>query len=377
MMVLGLILVFGTFTRRERVTGYLSPAGGITRIYAPQPGVVTAFPLTEGMLVARGDLLFTIEGKRYRTAESGDASEDVVKALDRQEGFLSERIDRQVKLMTARTGHYRDLAEKMASEVRALEDQMDQQRHILALVREDHEAARVLVEKGHATRTGLRRLQQQVVAHEQHLKELETEHSAKKINLARNAYEAAQSPALVDDQIAQLKISVEEIRQRIIEMETKRTITIRAPVAGRVSFLQAATGAVVGQHIPLLSLVPEPCELLAELYVPSRATAFIEVGQEVRLFYDPYPFQKYGSFAGHIVEVADSPLSPSEINGVVKSDQPCYRVKVSLDHQHVNAYGVSYPLRPGTALSADIIVDRRPFYEWALDPFYSLKGRMS
>ncbi len=45
MVVLGLVLAFGTFTRRERVTGYLSPEGGIAKIYAPRSGVVTASPL--------------------------------------------------------------------------------------------------------------------------------------------------------------------------------------------------------------------------------------------------------------------------------------------------------------------------------------------
>ncbi len=104
--------------------------------------------------------------------------------------------------------------------------------------------------------------------------------------------------------------------------------------------------------------------------------AFVKVGQKVRLFYDPYPFQKYGSFIGYISKVSDSILTPSEINGIVTNDLPCYRVRVSLDHQHVNANGARHPLHPGTSLSADIIVDRRPLYEWILDPFYSLKGRM-
>lgn len=374
--MIGLVLAFGQFARHEKVEGYLSPTTGVVKIHAPQPGVIAHAAVTEGMLVARGDVLFTIEGKRYLTGGAHDTGEEMVQALIRERALLEARIVWQSELMEARQLHHQEMTERMEAEVSSLEGQMVHQRAILALARKDRETSRILSSKGYETRINLRHVEQQMITHEKHLKELETLHSSKKLNLARNAFEARQSPILIQDQIHQLKSSMEEIGQRIIEMQMRQSIEVHAPVGGRVSFLQITPGTVINQNIPLLSIIPENAELVAELYVPSRAIAFVKTGQEVRIQYDSFPYQKFGSFSGHITEVADSVLNRNEILGPVKGDEPHYRVRVALDQQYVSAYGETHRLHPGSSLSADIILDRRAIYEWALDPFYSLKGRM-
>jgi len=57
-----------------------------------------------------------------------------------------------------------------------------------------------------------------------------------------------------------------------------------------------------------------------------------------------------------------------------QADEPHYRVLVELDRQTVTAYGRPEQLRPGMALSADVLGDRRKLYEWVLEPLYSLPG---
>jgi membrane fusion protein len=42
----------------------------------------------------------------------------------------------------------------------------------------------------------------------------------------------------------------------------------------------------------------------------------------------------------------------------------------------MEAYGDRFPLRPGMALEADIVTDRRSLLLWLLDPLLSLKGRL-
>lgn len=47
---------------------------------------------------------------------------------------------------------------------------------------------------------------------------------------------------------------------------------------------------------------------------------------------------------------------------------PLYRVMVRLRDQTVRAYGQPVALRPGMALHADILLDRRRLIQWVLEP---------
>ncbi|MHA6313528.1 hypothetical protein ACX3P5_20225 (plasmid) [Pantoea sp. S-LA4] len=54
-----------------------------------------------------------------------------------------------------------------------------------------------------------------------------------------------------------------------------------------------------------------------------------------------------------------------------------YRVLVALDKQTIKAYMQNEPLKPGMALDADFIVDKRRLYEWVLEPLFALGHKIS
>ena len=90
------------------------------------------------------------------------------------------------------------------------------------------------------------------------------------------------------------------------------------------------------------------------------------------LRYQAFPYQKFGHHAGRVVRVSRSAIVPAD----GQAQEPYYRVLVELDRQTVTAYGKSEPLRPGMALEADILGERRKLYEWVLEPLYSLNGKI-
>jgi membrane fusion protein len=53
-----------------------------------------------------------------------------------------------------------------------------------------------------------------------------------------------------------------------------------------------------------------------------------------------------------------------------------YRIRVKLDQQSVQAYGEGKPLRSGMAVDARVVLDERTIAEWALEPLFSIKGRL-
>jgi len=51
-----------------------------------------------------------------------------------------------------------------------------------------------------------------------------------------------------------------------------------------------------------------------------------------------------------------------------------YRITVVLASQTVSAYGKPESLKPGMLVDADVLGETRSFFEWALEPIYSIKG---
>nr|WP_232517869.1 HlyD family secretion protein [Burkholderia ambifaria] len=129
-----------------------------------------------------------------------------------------------------------------------------------------------------------------------------------------------------------------------------------------------------------VSLLPQGAPLEAQLMVPSRAIGFVRAGARVVLRYEAYPFQKFGQQFGRVTEVSRTALSPQEVanlTGHTNVPEQLYRVVVALDRQDIVAYGKHEALRPGMALEADVLIDRRRLVEWVLEPLYALGSRVS
>jgi membrane fusion protein len=182
---------------------------------------------------------------------------------------------------------------------------------------------------------------------------------------------SAQLPIATAQRIAQLEASIAELEVRLKEIEGRRGYLLSAPIAGRVSSLQAWVGKLAEPKMPALSIVPDGDVLEAELLVPARAIGFVSSGQTVHISYDTFPFQQFGFARGSVRTVSRTLLKPDEMVGPMLLREPSYRVAVALERQTIRAYGAELPLEPDLQLEADILFDRRTLLAWILDPLLS------
>ena len=122
-----------------------------------------------------------------------------------------------------------------------------------------------------------------------------------------------------------------------------------------------------------LEIVPLSASLRAELFFPTRAFGFVRPGQEVRILYDAFPYQKFGTYRGTIAKVSQSILTGNDAIGPVALREPAYRVTATLERPDIDAYGQKVPLQPDMLLKADVILDRRSLMTWLLDPLLSAR----
>jgi membrane fusion protein len=210
-----------------------------------------------------------------------------------------------------------------------------------------------------------------------HLAEMQSETSlakeltAKQTELSQLQNALQQLPITTAQRIAQLEASIAELEVRLKEIERRRGYLLSAPIAGRVSALQAWVGKLAEPKMPALSIVPDGDVLEAELLVPARAIGFVSSGQTVQISYDTFPFQQFGFARGSVRTVSRTLLKPDEMVGPMLLREPSYRVAVALERQTIRAYGAELPLEPDLQLEADILFDRRTLLAWILDPLLS------
>jgi membrane fusion protein len=216
------------------------------------------------------------------------------------------------------------------------------------------------------------------------LKEYQRKLAGLEQDLVKLRGELTEFPLRQQTQLGETDRNISALEQELAEAESRRQILLTAPQAGTISAIQAAPGSNVSTTVPLLSILPAGSELQAQLFSPSRAIGFVEVGQHVLLRYQAFPYQKFGFYEGHVVDVSRTALSPSELpqqlsglTSLYGSTEPVYRITVALAKQTATAYGKPVALQPGMQLEADVLIETRSLIEWVLDPLYTLTGGRS
>jgi membrane fusion protein len=156
-------------------------------------------------------------------------------------------------------------------------------------------------------------------------------------------------------------------------VDGRRAYVIKAPTSGRVSTLQATVGQIADPRHMQLEIIPLDATLQAELFFPTRAFGFVRPGQKVRMLYDAFPYQKFGTYRGSVRKVSHTILTSNDTTGPITLKEPAYRVTVALERPDIDAYGLKMPLQPDMLLKADVVLEQRSLMKWLLDPVFSAR----
>lgn len=370
LMVFGVVaalLIVGSYARKETVTGWLVSSRGLAEIAPPVHGTVETVHLALGDRVERGEPIITLRIDSDLVGGSG-AIDTILAALEEER----EEVEEAAKLT----------AERLQAERAAFEIQRDQleieRNHVRTQL--GHQTARVelleqtlaryegLLEEDAASPMEIASHQERLLAGQQSSAELEqrivqltTEVEAVKADLTRLPIEAAEVAVEARRQLAALE-------QRQAEYRGQGRIVLNAPVSGTVSTLPARPGqtAIAGQ--PLASILPSGGILEAELFIPTRAAGFVEVGQTAKLRLDAFPNQRFGAVGGTLASLSTTVSQADTLPVSIPEDSPVYRGTVALNRQYIDAYGQRFPLQPGMTLQVDLIQEERHLWQVMLDP---------
>ncbi len=374
-------LFFGHYTQRVHVTGLLVPRAGLISLTANTLGVIDHVGVAEGDRVASGQVLVSLSGEHTSKA-LGNTAASVSAQLQRQAGSLRQDIGDTLQLQDKQAEDNRTQQSALKEQLAQIDAQIAIEKKQMQLVQELVDKWSGLVAGGYIPALQVEQEQSALLADESQLRSLQQQRASTQQQLSVLNDQLTQLPLAVSAKLNDLRRQLAQVEQTLAQNEAARASELRAPASGTVSTLLVKPGASVALGQPLLAIVPDGSTLQAQILVPSQAVGFVHPGIQVTLHYQAFPYQKFGLHHGVVRSVSRSALTPGEVTlllggGNPPSSDPLYLARVDLADQNVEAYGRKEPLRPGMALDADMLLDRRRIVEWIFEPLYGMGHRWS
>lgn len=381
------LAAWGQVNRKVKVAGVLAPMLGSLPVSATSTGVLVEMRVRDGDAVEAGQPLFVVDTDRTSTV--GDTAVLVAQSLAaRRAALQAERSARDLQA--------RQREQALSEQLRTIEAQLRQALDETQLATRRVELATATVQRYQKLAREGFVAELQAQQRQEELIDLQGRQRAaerSRVALQRDAQtlRADRTATLTQLQtdLAQMDRAFAALTQESAENDARRRLIVAAPRPGVVSAVTVHIGQALQQGQTLATLLPrgadgQPSELGAQLFAPSRTAGFVQAGQQVWLRYAAYPYQKFGMHRGRVTAVSDTPISPQDLPGgqanallaAAQSNEPLYRIDVQLDAQSVVTYGQVRPLKPGMALDADVMQDRRALWEWVLEPVLAASARV-
>jgi RTX toxin transport system membrane fusion protein len=197
-----------------------------------------------------------------------------------------------------------------------------------------------------------------------------TEKTLDGVKLERERMETDRTRQRGEEQatIQTLKVRIAAL-ERDLENTRHDLLAIRAPYPAVVlSLAQRSVGNVVQSGQELCQLARLDAAPRARLTLQERGLSRLAHEQRVRLFFEAFPYQRFGTITARL-----DWISPAAVSSDAGS---MFVALASLDQTTINVRGEPRPLRVGMKGEARIVVGHRRLIEFAFEPIRKLKENL-
>jgi membrane fusion protein len=370
------VALWGQYTRRERVEGYLALDAGAARVLLPDAGRVTDLLIKEGDEVRAGDPMAKISLDRS-TGAGGSTSEAVAAEMQTRRAILEREQSQLRELGQQQLEQARRRVTDLGKELAQIDAEMKLQEVRVKSARDQVQRYKGLAgEKQFVSEALVKQKMDEVTDQEIKLQSLSRQRSQVERDLESARLEEPSIALKSRTQVEQISRQISELQEGLTQVEARRETVIRAPVSGVVTNIAVNRGQSIAADAPLATVLPKGSGLHVELLVPTRAIGFVKTGQDVVLRYDAFPYERFGQYHGRIIDIGRNVWAPGDRVGPLSAREPVYRVDVGLDMQTVSALGQDFALRPGMLVNADLLLEKRTLFQWMFEPVMKLKERI-
>lgn len=373
--------------------GRIIPNGHSKVVQPLEIGTVKAIHVKEGQHVNAGDVLIELDSDSARADVDRLAAEvaSVEREIDRLRKLAewvsgekpttgkTEADDETPSLLSEQWREFQDRLSVLAreedrqlAEKRSAEQQVNKLKAILPLLnRRAKDQKRLSDKKLLAEQQYLETEQERLTT----LHDLRTHESRVEELVAATAELRARSRFVRSEFHRQTLEKLEESDRKLsyaqlelIKAQARfRAQTVLAPVSGTVQQLAIRNvGAVVTPAQEVMVIVPEGAQLEVEASLDNKDVGFVQVGQQVAIKIDTFPFTKYGVIDGRVIDISNDAMA-DENKGLV------YKLRVAMSGSSIPVNGEQATLSPGMTVTVESKTGTRKMIEYFLSPLLRYK----
>ncbi len=333
----------------------LVPKDGADPIQVSSLAVIREVRVVEGQEVAEGDELFILQS-------------DDIRARRIQLETLTEELRAKEQSAVNTEASYQSQVGIKKAEINQVERELSFRHKHAETIRDLVKRLQKLAGTGGISQIELAKYQLELASSEKDLSI--TEKTLDGVKLERERMETDRARQRGDEQTTfqTLKLRIAAL-ERDLENTRHDLLAIRAPYPAIViSLTQRSVGNVVqsGQELCQLARIdaaPRPRLLLHE-----RGLSRLAHGQRVRLFFEAFPYQRFGTITARLDWISQAAVSSD--NGSM------FVALASLDQTSIKVRGEARPLRVGMKGEARINVGSRRVIEFAFEPVRQLRENL-
>ncbi|MCG9693809.1 HlyD family type I secretion periplasmic adaptor subunit [Vibrio sp. Isolate22] len=391
--------VFGRLDINANATGRLIVTSRSKVIQPISPGEIAAINVQDGQRVEQGDVLITLNVVGVDSEIEEFEQQLIYKQLEQArllalletQAINEEQSDPLVlfvapaqasasQVLVAKDNLRSDWQEIMTNLERldsdivvneatqqAREIEVNSLRKLIANIKTRLEASRLLVEKEQFPRIEYLAQQKELLSTQFQLAEKQNEATvlkaqANSLMQQRSSY-LSQTRKAAYDTLSNVQAELAVITQKLVQAQDKRRQhKLLAPVSGVVQQLAVHTvGGVVQPAQALMVIVPEGALLEAEVMVLNKDVGFVYNGQHVEVKVDAFPYTRYGTLAGKVVNVSKDAVENEQL-GLV------FPTRVNLTENNILVEDQYVPLQAGMSINAEIRTGDRRVIDYLLSP---------
>lgn len=369
------VAIWGQYTRRERVEGYLQLDVGAAKVSVADAGRVAELMVKEGQEIKQGAPMLKLSLDRS-TAASSSTSALVTGELSQRRGSLEKEQLQLQELAEQQLQQVKKKITDLQKEIAQIDVEVRLQGQRVTSARETAKRYQQLAKDKFYSDIAVRQKQDEATDQDLRLQALKRQRSSVERDLSAAKLDEPAIALRARNQAEQVNRQISELQQSLAQEDAKRETIIQAPITGVVTNIAVSAGQSVAADSPFATILPAGSKLQADLLVPTRAIGFVTKDKEVILRYEAFPYERFGQYRAVITDVSQTVWSPGDKIGPLTVREAAYRITAKLDKQTVSAMGQELPLRSGMLVNADILLEKRSLLEWIFEPVLQLRGRL-
>jgi len=369
------LLVFGHYTPKDTVKGYLTTTEANVQVFSQSSGTVVDVLVRDGETVSKGQALMRLSTSRV-AQQSEDVRQSIIDAMRKEQAALLEEIQSIRDASNIRMEGYKSEVSSSTNRVALLEQQRATLASSAEIAKRDIARLEEMQSSSYVSESDLDAARGRYAEFEVRLGAIELDIDAAKMSLSKAETALAETPLITATRLAEKQSEYQRLSVRISEGLAASEQTVVAPSDGIVSGLLVRSGQTVASTTPLLSLVPRSATYYAELLIPTKTVGFIREGADVTIRYDAYPYQKFGTYTGEVEYVSRTTTLPSDKPFPMPVAESVYLARVAVFEQSITGADRQLPLQAGMTLAADVQRDSRRILDWVFDPLVRARQRL-